>query len=147
MIGSRVRVKRKAGLPDDIKQGVINALLRASDRGFEVSQDKVPVGATSGLKMSGVPPKWLGDRIVWGYTAPYAPDVEEGTDPHHVPIEPLEVWARRVLGDESLAGAVQTKIEQKGTDAQPFVEPGIDAMLEELRGTGFTFYIRKERNR
>jgi len=45
----------------------------------------------------------------------YGAAVEFGTRPHWVPIEPLKLWARRKLGDESIAYAVQRKIARVGT--------------------------------
>ena len=51
--------------------------------------------------------------------------LEYGTSPHQVPIHPLKVWAKRVLGDESLAYAVRNKIAVKGTAAHPFFRPSL----------------------
>ena len=119
----------------------------AADAGFAVSQDEVSHGATSGLSMSGVPPQWVGNSIVWGYTADYAEYVEKGTRPHWIPLRAmpeLKRWARRVLGNEGAAWAVRSKIAQEGTEAQPFVQPGIDAMKRHLRQTGIVAYIEDE---
>ena len=55
----------------------------------------------------------------------YAAFVQHGTDPHKPPIEPLKVWARRKLGQESAAYAVREKIAKKGTDANPFITRAI----------------------
>ncbi len=55
----------------------------------------------------------------------YGEDVEYGTIPHYVPIKPLEGWSRRVLGDKSLAGAIQHKIAISGTPAHPFFRPAL----------------------
>ena len=55
----------------------------------------------------------------------YAADVEYGTSPRHVDIADLKGWAKRKLGDENLAGAVQQKIAEKGTDAQIFFRNSI----------------------
>lgn len=64
-----------------------------------------------------------------GSQAPYAPYVEYGTAPHWVPIAPLKGWARRVLGDERAAYAVQRAIARRGTKAHPFLQPAFDAGL------------------
>ena len=45
----------------------------------------------------------------------YAPAVEFGTRPHFPPIAPLKLWARRKLGDEGAAYAVQKAIGKRGT--------------------------------
>lgn len=55
--------------------------------------------------------------------APHSAAVEGGAAPHWVPIEPLKAWARRKLKDESAAYAVQRKIAEQGTKAQPFLTP------------------------
>lgn len=145
-IGTDVDVNRQAGLAEDIEQGVINGLLNAADAGFEESQDRVAVD-TGDLRFSGVAPEWTGEAVVWGYTAPHADDVERGTPPHHVPVEDLRTWARRVLGNEDLAGPVSDKIAEEGTDPQPFVEPGVTRMQRRLDQTGLKAWIQRERGR
>lgn len=56
----------------------------------------------------------------------YASDIQFGTEPHLVPIEPLKVWARRKLGLERLAYAVQHKIAEEGTEPNPFVTRAVN---------------------
>jgi HK97 gp10 family phage protein len=63
--------------------------------------------------------------VATGKQAPYARFVESGTKPHWAPIAPLKAWARRVLGDEQAAYAVQHAIAQRGTKAQPFFAPSV----------------------
>lgn len=134
------------GLARDMQTGVRRFMRDAADHGFMVSQDLVPVGATSGLKMSGAEPGWIGDSIVWGYTAPYGPDVEEGQPPHRVEdMDALQLWARRVLGNEAAAGPVAEHIEEEGTDPQPFVQPGAEAQEEWMRQHRITSYVEDER--
>lgn len=115
-----------------VTRGTQRALLELADAGFEVSQREVPHGATSHLSQSGFPPRVAEDGAVeWGYTADYAEPVEKGAAPHWIPkraMPELRKWARRVLGDEQAAWAVRAKIAQEGTDPQPFVRPGVDAM-------------------
>jgi len=53
-------------------------------------------------------------------------DLEYGTKPHSVPIEPLKGWSKRVLGDADAAYWVQEKIARAGTEAQPFFRPAFD---------------------
>jgi hypothetical protein len=48
-------------------------------------------------------------------TSPYAWPVETGSKPHWVPIGPLLLWAKRKLGDEKIAYAVQKAIAKRGT--------------------------------
>src|SRR5262245_50297061 len=61
--------------------------------------------------------------------APYAPYVEYGTGPHWAPIGPLLLWARRVLGNERAAYAVQRAIARRGTRARHMFRDGFNAVL------------------
>ncbi len=61
------------------------------------------VGASDQMGVSGVS------------TSTYVDYVEENTRPHWAPIQPLKLWAIRVLGDERAAYAVQRKIALMGT--------------------------------
>lgn len=134
-----VSVKAKArDLEGAVTETVNETMEDAADRGFGVSQEKVP-SDTSMLMFSGVPPQRRSDGAwEWGYNAPHARPVEHGSVPHYPPIEPLKGWARRVLGDESAAYAVQQKIGKYGTKPQPFVRPGREAQRLYLaeRGIG-----------
>jgi len=53
----------------------------------------------------------------------YAASVEFGSVPHWAPIGPLKQWAKRKLGDEGAAYAVQKTIAKRGTKPQPFLRP------------------------
>jgi len=64
-----------------------------------------------------------GKDFVVSASAPYAAAVEYGSSPHWVPIAPLKEWARKKIGKEEVAYAIQKKIAKKGTPAQPFLEP------------------------
>ena len=112
----------------------------ALDRGFAESQDRVPVSSGS-LLQSGYPPEWDGDTLRYGYRADHAKPVEFGSQPHWPPIAPLKKWARRVLGDESAAYAVQQKIAEKGTPAQKFARPGRDMAKRYLAGHPLGEYL------
>jgi hypothetical protein len=63
-----------------------------------------------------------------GPAAPYALYIHEGTGPavgrppFHPPVEPFKDWARRVLGDESLAYAVAASVGKKGLRPRKFLE-------------------------
>lgn len=70
-----------------------------------------------------------------GSTAEYAGAVEHGAAPHWVPIDPLKDWARRKLGDEDAAYAVQAKIAASGTEAQPFLTPAREREIPKVRDT------------
>ncbi|QLG62829.1 hypothetical protein [Halorarum salinum] len=146
MLSTSIRTRRTSNLGQKVSRGVRRGMREAADVGYAVSQDEAPKdrGAGGGLMGSGVEPTWVGDTLVWGYTAEHARPVEDGTAPHYPPIEPLKGWARRVLGDEGAAYAVQETIAQEGTEAQPYVEPGFEANAAELRQRGLTEHIDGE---
>lgn len=145
MLGVKVNTDRRANLGPDVAKGVRREMMNAADKGFQLATDVTPVGFTHELTSSWVAPQWIGDTLVWGNRAGHADDVETGTDPHPAPIEPLRDWARVVLGYEPAAGAVQEKIEEQGTEAQPMAKPGFDAMVEHLRQHGLVDSIRSAR--
>jgi len=49
--------------------------------------------------------------------------LEFGTPPHMPPVEELEGWADRKLGDKDLAWAVAMGIKKRGTRPYPFIRP------------------------
>ena len=143
-INVNTQITKDIDAAEGVKTGVKKGMQDAADVGFGVSQDRVPNGADSTLSMSGFPPEWRGDRLVWGYAAPYAEFVERGTGPHYPPIEPLKKWARRVLGDEGAAYAVQQKIGKHGTKPQPFIRPGANEQARFAGSLGLDTYISRE---
>jgi HK97 gp10 family phage protein len=66
----------------------------------------------------------------------YAPFVEFGTRPHWPPRGALQPWARRHGFPAGKVGdfLVRRKIAQKGTDAQPFMEPAIKDSRGKIEG-------------
>lgn len=59
-----------------------------------------------------------------GHQVNYAPFVEKGRGPGRMPpIEPLRLWALRVIGDPDAAYPIAKKIAERGTKAQPFLRP------------------------
>lgn len=113
--------------------------------GFQRSQEIVAEESTDTgqLLRSGVPPERQRDgSIVFGYVADYARDVDEGQEPHWIEnIEPLLGWARRVLGDESLAYPVRRKIAREGTEPTDFVDRSIRHMRNWARGRRMSDYL------
>jgi hypothetical protein len=93
---------------------------------------EAPVGATGNLQNSFQIFR-TGDGVVWlGTRVPYARGVWQGRPPHSPDFDDIKVWSRRVLGDESAAGAVQTKIEQEGTEPNDFVGRAVENTLERV---------------
>ena len=93
---------------------------------------EAPTGATGDLRRS-IQLFQRGDReVLLGTRLGYAAAVNEGTDPHIANFEALQVWARRVLGDEDLAGPVWRKIAREGTNANPYVDRAIDNAVRDF---------------
>lgn len=59
--------------------------------------------------------------------APYSASMEFGSKPHWTSVENLKTWAKRKLGDENIAYALQKSMAKKGVKRQPFMIP---AMME-----------------
>jgi len=147
MIGADVSASGPNDAGQRVRDGVRRGMERAADAGFAVAFDAAPSGATNTLKHSGVQPTWDGDTLRWGFTAPYAADVEFGQDPHVIPIDEmpaLELWARRVLGDETLAWPVRNKIASEGTQEQRYVRAGVIEQRRVLQQDGIAGSISDE---
>jgi len=127
---------------DAIRNGIRQALHDAGQAGLAESQREVPV-AFGDLKESGELRR-SDTQATFGYRAGHAPFVEFGTDPHWPPIKPLKDWAALVLGDEDAAYAVQQKIAERGTPAQPFMDPGFRVAVRELKRRGLSTSIEGE---
>ena len=93
---------------------------------------EAPTGATGDLRRSIQLFQTGGREVLLGTRLGYAAYVNDGTRPHTPPFEPIQVWARRVLGDESAAGAVFRKIQQEGTEADPYVDRAIDQAVRDF---------------
>jgi hypothetical protein len=87
---------------------------------------EAPVGATGDLRRSIQIFQRADDSVLLGTRIDYAAAVNEGRGPHTPDFDALQVWARRVLGDESAAGPVFRKIREEGTEANPYVERAVD---------------------
>jgi len=99
-----------------------------------VLRASIATDVTTGTSLSAA----IRGKVFTGAQAPYAPYVEEGTAPHWAPIGPLLLWARRVLGNERAAYAVQRAIARRGTrgrhmfrDALAAVRPRMEGMLQQ----------------
>jgi len=113
-------------LDDELGDEVADLLVEISNSIVNSLKEESPVGATGDLRRS-----WqifvTEDNVVYlGSRIHYAMYIWKGTPPHTPPFEPIETWARRVIGDESAAGGVWQKIRQEGTDPNPFVDEAIE---------------------
>lgn len=116
----------------------------AMDRGFAVSQERVPQDRGT-LMQTAVPPEWDDGKIEFRYTQPYARPMEFGTTGFHPPTRPLVEWAERVAGDPGLGYYVaNVKIPEEGIEAQPYARPGREAAKRWLEGNGFGRYLERE---
>jgi len=93
---------------------------------------EAPVGATADLQRSIQIFRRSSGEIVLGSRLDYAEFVQTGTRPHAAPFEPIQIWARRKLGDESAAWPVWQKIRQEGTDANPYVDRAFENTLRKF---------------
>lgn len=127
-------------LPLDMDDAQRQRLLDSADVGFAVSQEAVPQDRGT-LRQSALEPQVHNGDIIWGYTQPYADDVEFGTQPYTPPLEDLEAWGERVQGSKEFGRKVWAKIREEGQSAQPYVRPGIDRQKEWLKSHGIEEYI------
>lgn len=81
-------------------------------------------------------PKVAGDAVSrpvtkWtlhvGANLEYAGHVEYGTRPHFPPIEAIADWAKQKGISEDAVFPIAKSISKKGTKAQPFLRPALDA--------------------
>lgn len=147
MIGTETRIETNKDGAAAVETGVKKRLMAAMDAGFARTQQVIAEEATDRgtLLQSGVPPFEREDgSIVFGYNAEYARFVDKGTRPHWPPIQPLLGWARRVLGDESAAYAVQQKIAEEGTEPVHFIRDGVQAVTAHLQARGIKDAIVEE---
>jgi HK97 gp10 family phage protein len=68
-----------------------------------------------------------GLAIYVGSTSKYAPFVEFGTRPHFPPLDAIREWCRLKGIPESAAFPIAKKIAERGTEAQPFMYPALQA--------------------
>ena len=77
-----------------------------------------------------------GDTIIFSM-AEHGKYVDFGTPPHMPPVEALEGWAVRKLGDKKLAWALAIHIKKYGTRPFPFIRNTFDLHAPKIVGDGF----------
>ncbi len=91
------------------------------------------VGGLGATKAAGLGAQQVGLVGVVGTKVHYAAAVEYGRRPgKRPPTRELKRWAKRKLGDESLAYVVARKIGREGTRPQPYLEPALEARRGEI---------------
>ena len=131
MVSSTVRVRKNADAAAALESASDTHLLDVAQAGQNAALETIHDEATDTgqLSKSAFGPERQPDgSVTFGWSAGYAEYVNDGTRPHWPPIGPLLGWARRVLGDESAAYAVQRKIAQEGTEGVGFIRDAMDAM-------------------
>lgn len=107
-------------------------VLELSNQIVNEMKREAPVGATGDLRRT-IQIFQRGDgEVLLGTRIGYAEDVVKGQPPHTPDFEAIQVWARRVLGDEDAAGAVFRKIQREGTDPNDFVGRAIDTAVRDF---------------
>lgn len=144
MLNVEVSVDVTQDMGPKTREGVMRFLAKGADKGQSIALDRAPVDR--GRLQQGIyPPVVEGNTVRWGTEGvPYAEAIDQGTDPFWAPAAPLVEWARRVFGDGSIGYAVQHKIAEEGIDAQPFVDPGVEAQKRYYRSHSPRDEIRSE---
>jgi len=121
---------------EDVYQAHRERVKEASQLGFSVSQERVPVD-TGTLQQSGFPPEFREEDVVFGYTAEHAATMEYGDGPRYVPIEPLMRWGERIGKGRGFGYYVATEvIPEKGIQSQPYLRPAAERMKPWLDNHG-----------
>ena len=140
VVGFDVSVELQTNVSHNTRQAIRDYLRDGAQLGYNWSMQQAPED-TGKLKQTSFGPEFRGEDLVWGYTMGYSLFVEEGTRPHWAPIQPLKDWARRVLGDENAAYAIQQKIAQEGTEGQHFARAGSQRQQEWYRSHSLGKYL------
>lgn len=119
-----------SGLEGELDAEVEEILFDIGSELVNQLQIEAPTGATGDLQTSFQIFRRTNRDVYLGSRLPYALFVQTGTRPHTPPFEPIQVWARRKLGDESAAGPVWQKIREEGTDADPYMTRAFENTLE-----------------
>lgn len=142
-----MKVSADVEVDADASSAVKNAhrkrLMDAATKGFAVSQEEVPEDSGT-LRRTAFQPEWRGNRLVWGYTAPYAKAQEFGTKPYWAPSQPLVEWADRVFGDPGIGYAVQAKIAEEGITEKRYARAGRDEQQYFMETHSFDEYLSNE---
>lgn len=85
-------------------------------------------GKDTGIGQTGIKANVVGNTIEIDFPK-HLMYVEFGTAPHMPPVEALEGWAQRKLGDKNLAWALALHIKKYGTTPHPFIRNTFDIEL------------------
>lgn len=141
----RTNAKQRAAAIRADADATARMLDQALDRGaIEIARDAriaAPKAATNTLTNSIAHARLAVGRYSVTAAARYALAVEEGAGPGGwAPLDSVLAWMRahgvrpreEGMSEESLAKAIQRSIHRKGTRAQPFFKPAVDAALPNI---------------
>lgn len=135
MLGIETKITEETALGEVTLKKHRERMMRTASVGFAHSQELVPQDRGT-LLQTAFPPEFRGDDVIFGYTQPYADDMEFGTAPYMPPLEPLKAWAKRVGLGEEAGYFVQQKIAAVGVTPQPYLRPAADRMRQYLKSHG-----------
>lgn len=128
----KIKAKLSYNINLDIGKEKVNEILfKSMLKTQELMKLKAPVYTSllkDSIKLDPISPNYS-EYIIF-VTVDYAVDVEYGSEPKEVNFSDISTWAKRKLGDESKAKAIQEKIRQKGTNAQPYARPSLQEVKE-----------------
>lgn len=119
--------------PPEAKRELQNAMVSSTTKIKNDIQGNITskgISNTGQLRRSVSVIKASFDKGIVGVGERYGLFVEGGTRPHFPPVAPLERWAQTKLGQSGLGFVIARKIAQRGTKAQPFVEPAYKQDIE-----------------
>ncbi|AGC34565.1 hypothetical protein HSTV1_20 [Haloarcula sinaiiensis tailed virus 1] len=119
-------------LEDELGDEVQRFIVEFASELVNQLKQEAPVGATGDLQRSIQIFRTGGGQVLLGTRLSYAMDVWQGQPPHTPDFEAIEVWARRKLGDEDLAGPVFRSIQKSGTEPNDFVGRSIDNAIQRI---------------
>ncbi len=109
---------------DAIKQKLQNVLIKTTFKLQEVAKRNAPLD-TGHLRRNIKIVRINQNSYLVVSEAPYSASMEFGSRPHWTSAENLKTWARRKLGNENAAYAIQKKIAMRGVDRHPFMVPAL----------------------
>lgn len=108
-----------------VRPKVAEALNEAGEQVANKAQEKVPTDTKKLQESIKLIQKATSSKleVIVDARCLYGVFVEQSTRPHRPPVSALAGWAKRKLGDVSLAYALANSIAKKGTLSQKFMEP------------------------
>ena len=110
--------------PEKYKEKARKVLWLSMHKMMELAKKRAPVDTGLLRRSITLTPAHMGaSTYILADGVNYGSHLEFGTSPHFPPVKPLNLWARRVLGNEQLGYAVAKSISIRGTPAHPFFRP------------------------